>query len=237
MSLQSTIQSLRAHADVADDAHRVKVRTGQLTELRERLARPPLSDLAALNAALVELQQVDVEIPEDLEENGVEVAKRLRELAVRLPGLRADEDLDFARACVASAEKYAQNLKNIVVAGWDDYVNQPQPAIDQELVEALANGGIDVEDIRAEFESADGKLFALRNRKVPGRGSVKTYRDAIEAMRRCGERIGEVVDSDIAEGIIESQTSAGISLTWFTPERVEKLRRLGIMDRFKVRLV
>ena len=44
MTLRSTIQDLRAHADVANDEHQVKVRTGQLADLSARLA-PPLAEL------------------------------------------------------------------------------------------------------------------------------------------------------------------------------------------------
>lgn len=167
----------------------------------------------------------------------MKVVERLRDIAQRLPGLRADDDLEFVKGGVAYAEKYAQGLKSIVEAAWDDFVNQPLPAIDQDLVDALARGGINVEDIRADLESADGKLFVLRNRRIPDRGSVGNYRNAVETLRRSGERIGDVVDADIAEGIIKSQRSTGMPLTWFTPERIEKLRALGIMDRFKVRLV
>ena len=51
MTLRSTIQDLRAHADVANDEHQVKVRTGQFADLSARLA-PPLAELPALNVGL-----------------------------------------------------------------------------------------------------------------------------------------------------------------------------------------
>ena len=79
-------------------------------------------------------------------------------------------------------------------------------------------------------------MLAITSRLIPDRGRCEKYRDAIESIHRCGEQIGEVVDADIAEGIVGSQEPSGVPLTWFTPERLEKLPCSGIVDRFQVHL-
>ena len=235
MTLRSTIQDLRAHADVANDEHQVKVRTGELADLSARLASP-LAELPALNVALSEVQQINVELPTGREQDAAQVAESLRVLATELPSLAMDQNLDLAKERVRSAEKYAKELRALVAGNWRTYVSQPPPAVNGDLVDALAQGGVDVEEIRDALETARARLLAVTSRPIPDRGAVQKYREAIESTHRCGEQIGEVVDADMADGIVGSQEPSGVPLTWFTPDRLEKLRALGIVDRFKVHL-
>lgn len=235
MTLRSTIQDLRAHANVANDEHQVKVRTGQFAELSARLA-PPLAELPALNVALSEVAQLDVDLPAGREQDAAQVADSLRAVATELPSLGIEQNLDLAKERVRSAEKYAKELRAFVAGTWQAHVSQPPPAVNVDLIDALAQGGVDVEEIRVALETARGHLLAITSRLIPDRGAVQKHRDAIESIHRCGEQIGEVVDADIAEGIVGSQEPSGVPLTWFTPERLEKLRALGIVDRFKVHL-
>lgn len=235
MTLRSTIQDLRAHAEVANDEHQVKVRTGQFADLSARLA-PALAELPALNVALSEVAQIDIDLPAGREQDAAQVAEGLRALATEVPTLGVDQNLDLAKERVRSAEQYTRELRAVVAGAWQTYVSQPPPAINSDLIDALAQGGVDVEDLRDALETARAHLLAVTSRQIPDRGAVQKYRDAIESIHSCGEQIGDVVDPDIAEGIVGSQEPPGVPLTWFTPERLEKLRALGIVDRFQVRL-
>lgn len=235
MTLRSTIQDLRAHADVANDEHQVKVRTGQFAELSGRLG-PALVELPRLNVGLAEVRQLDLELPPDREQEAALVSESLRALAADLPSLTIEQDLDLAKARVRSAEKYVSELRTLVAGSWQAHVNQPPLAINSDLVDALAQGGVDVEEIRDALESARGRLQAISNRTIPNQGDVEKFRIAIAAIHNCGEKLGEVVDADIAEGIVGSQEDLGMPLSWFTPERMEKLAGLRILDRFHVKL-
>ncbi len=235
MTLLSDIQVLRARADVANDEHSVKVRTGEFAELSARLA-PLLTELPELNVGLAEIAQLPIALPTDHDENARQLDQDLRALATELPALGIADDLDLAKGRVRAAEKHVQELRALVASVWRLHVSQPPPAVNDDLVDALARGGIDVEEIRSELETAQSRLLLVASRPIPDRGAVQKYRDAIDSIRRCGESIGQFVDADIADGIVGSQQASGVPLTWFTPGRIEKLGALGILDRFQVRL-
>ncbi|WP_244928492.1 hypothetical protein [Nocardioides sp. W7] len=235
MTLRSTIQDLRARADVANDEHQVKVRTGQFADLSARLG-PPLAELPALYIGLAEVEKLDVEMPPGRDQDASQVVDSLRALASDLPTVGVEQSLDLAKARVRSAEKYVGELRGLVIGAWQAHVSQPPPAINSDLVDALAEGGVDVEEIRDALETARGRLLAIGSRLIPDQGAVERFRDAREAIHRCGQQLGEVVDADVAEGIVGAQELSGMPLAWFTSERMEKLAALGIIDRFQVRL-
>lgn len=235
MSLRSRIQDLRTAAAVANDEHQVHLRTGQLADLSDRLGGPA-QDLPALKVALTEVRQLDVEMPTDLDQEAVQVAGGLREVAAELPAMALDASLDLAKARVRNAEKFAAQLRALVADAWQRHVTQPLPPINNELVDALAQGGFDVESIRDALESAQGQFLAIVNRTIPLEGDVAKFSAAFESLRACGDQIGTVVDPDIAEGILGAQEEPGMPLAWFTAERLQMLTELELIDRFRVRL-
>ena len=235
MTLRSTIQNLREHAEVANHEHQVKVRTGQFADLSARLC-PALADLLVLNVGLAEVQQLDIQLPHSRDQEAEQVAESLAALGAELPTVTIDQSLELAKARVRSAEKYVSELRALVSSAWQAYVAQPVPTINSDLVDAIAHGGVDVEEIRDELESARGRLLAISSTTIPSQGAVSRFRVCIDAIHRCAQKLGEVVDEDVAEGIVGSQEESGMPLNWFTPERLEKLAGLGITDRFQVHL-
>lgn len=235
MSLRSRIQDLRTSAAVANDEHQVRLRTGQLADLRDRLDGPAEA-LPALQVALEEVGLLDVEIPADLDQEAVQVADGLRELAAELPAMAVDASLDLAKARVHNAEMFTAQVRAFVGDTWQRHVAQPLPPINRDLVDALAQGGVDVEAIRDRLERAQGQILAIVNRAIPLEGDVDKFSAAFEAVRACGDQIANVVDPDIAEGILGAQEESGMPLAWFTAERLQTLIDLGVLDRFRVRL-
>jgi hypothetical protein len=235
MSLRTRIQELRTYAEVANDEHQVRLRTGELSDLSDRLNVPP-PGLHALKVGLTEIRQLEVETPASLDQDAVQVAGALHALATELPGMAIDSNLDLAKVQVRAAGKFAADLRGFVAEAWHRHVTQPLPPINQDLVDALDQGGVDVESIRTALESAEGILLAIVNRTIPLEGDADKFRTAFESLHTCGKEIGDVVDPDIAEGIVGAQQESGMPLAWFTTERLQTLAALGIIDRFRVRL-
>ncbi|MFC6161140.1 hypothetical protein [Kribbella jiaozuonensis] len=235
MSLRSRIRDLHTSAVVADNEHQVRLRTGQLSDLSDRIATV-VQGLSALRVGLAEVRQLNVEIPADLHRAAGHATDGLRSLAAELPDIAVDSDLDAAKVHVSNTERFVSGLRSFVADNWRRHVTQPLPPINRELVDALAESGVDVESIRVALESAQGQLLAIVNRTIPLKGDVDKFRAAFESVRASGDQIGNVVDPDIAKGIVGSQEGAGMPLVWFTPVRLQALSELGIIDRFRVRL-
>jgi hypothetical protein len=234
MSLLTRVTNLRTAAVAVDDVVKIKTRTGDLRTLSERLTVPS-HDLPALITALAELTSIGVHLDSDLVQDAVETTGSLHALASALPGLPVDAPLDGVKLQVKSAESFIKKLSQFVESHWLPFRDQDLPAINEDLVEALAAGGVDVEDVRNKLISAQVKISGIRNRPIPQEGDVGKFNDAREALRACGEEISTLVDPVLADGILRAQTD-GVSLSWFTPERIDAVTALGILDRFRVRL-
>src|SRR5262245_30834091 len=117
MSLRSRIQDLRTYAEVANDEHRVRLRTGQLSRLSERLA-VPTQQLPTLTVGLAEVRQLEVEIPAGLNQGAVQVADEFRSLAAELPAMAIDANLERATFEVRNAEKLTADLRGHVADCW-----------------------------------------------------------------------------------------------------------------------
>ena len=235
MSMRTRVTNLRTAAVAVDDVVRIKTRTGDLRTLVERLELPAQS-LPQLITALAELAKIEVTLDADTIQDANEAVAGMRALARTLHGLPVDAPLDVPKSQVKAIENFTKELRLFVQANWFIFRDQDFPPINEELVEALAAGGVDVEDVRNQLLSAQTALTALKVRVIPSEGDVTKFTWAVEKLRACGERISTLVDPDLAEGILKAQSDEGIRLDWFTSERITALAELGIVDRFQVRL-
>lgn len=235
MSLLTRVTDLRTAAVAADDVAQIKTRTGELRTLADRLAHCAKT-LPDLITGLGDLAVLNVTPGVDTVRDAVEVVAGMRTLASALPGMSVDAPLDIAKSQVKAVENFTRELRVFVQANWTRYREQELPPINEDLVEALADGGVDVEDVRNELITAHTALMVLKYRDIPGDGDVAKFEGALEKLRACGEKISTLVDPDLAEGILKAQNDDGIPLNWFTPERLTALTELGIAGRFQVRL-
>ena len=235
MSLLTRVTNLRTAAVAVDDVVHIKTRTGDLRTLSDRLELPAQT-LPDLITGLGELTVIDVSLDADTIKDAAEVVAGMRTLASTLPGMPVDAPLDIPKLQVKDVESFTKELRMFVQANWISFRDQELPPINEELLEALAAGGVDVEDVRNELISAQTALMGLKFRDIPGDGDVAKFKGAVEKLRACAERISTLVDPDLAEGILKAQNDKGIPLSWFTPERISALTELGVLDRFQVRL-
>lgn len=233
-TLLGRVTSLRTAALAVDDVVKVKNRTGDLKSLSDRL-QGPSNDLPALVTALADLTKVDVTIDVDSLQDAADAIAAARALAISLPGLPIDAALDIPKSQIKVIENLVKKLRAFVEAHWLPYRDQELPPINEDLVEALAAGGVDIEDVRSKLISAQSTINGMKYRDLPQAGDIDRFTRALKTLRACGEEISTLVDPAIADGILMSQTE-GVSLTWFTPERIAAVTELGILDRFWVRL-
>ncbi|MFC7500599.1 hypothetical protein ACOACQ_19070 [Nocardioides sp. CPCC 206347] len=234
MTLLTRVTNLRTAAVAVDDVVKIKTRTGDLRTLSDRLGSPA-RELPTLITALTELASIDASLDSDSVQDAAETVAALRSLATTLPGLPIDAALELPKSQVKSVENLTKKLALFVDTHWGPFREQELPAINEELVEALAAGGVDVEDVRNKLIGAHSTILGIRYRSIPQEGDVARFSEALATLRACGEEISTLVDPTLAEGILKSQTE-GISLSWFTPERIAAVTDLGILDRFRVRL-
>jgi hypothetical protein len=235
MSLLSQVRDLRTAAVAVDDVVQIKARTGELRTLMERLG-PATESLPQLIASLTELAKIDVALDADMIEDANEAHLGLKALAKSLPSLPIDAPLEVPKSQVKAMENFIKELRQFVSANWRKFREQELAPINEDLIEALAAGGIDVEEVHSSLISAQTTLTVLKAREIPGVGDASKFNEAVEKMRSCGEQISTLVDPDLAEGILKAQSDEGVPMIWFNSERVAALTELGILDRFLVRL-
>jgi hypothetical protein len=219
MTLIERVQRLRTAAAVADDENTIKRRTGELITLAE----------------YVETSIERVSIDADLPQKATQVVATLQALSDSLPDQSVDGPLDETRTRLKSVQTFVKSLRLSVEEAWTTLRSREIPVINEDLVATLARSGIEVEGIRIEIEKAQSVLVILNNSAVPGLGDVAKLSGALETLRSCGERISELVDPTLAKVILNAQ-GTGMPLSSFAPEVLSGLTRLGILDRFWVRL-
>jgi hypothetical protein len=229
------VQQLGTAAAATDDEYTIKHRTGELVSLAE-LVEALTQTARRLGEGVAELRTAGVAIDSGLTEKAKQVAAALHALSGALPAQAVDAPLDGVKRQVRAAQSFVMDLRSFVEEAWAQERAREVPAINEELVSALAQAGIEVEEIRSDIETAQSVLVGLNNRSVPASGDVVKLAAALEALRACGERISRLVEPTLAGVILDAQRATGVSLASFTPEVLAGLARLGILDRFRVRL-
>ncbi|MFI6817227.1 hypothetical protein ACIBG7_32845 [Nonomuraea sp. NPDC050328] len=235
MTLIEQVQRLRVAAATADDENSIKRRTGELVTLAEQV-EAYIETVRQLANGVAELRAAGVSIDSDLPQRATQVIATLQALTGALPGQTVDAPLDEARARLKAVQPFVKLLRQSVEEAWATLRSREIPAINEDLVATLARSGIEVEDIHIEIEKAQSVLAILNNRAVPELGDVAKLSSALGTLRSCGERISRLVDPTLAKVILNAQGTTGMPLSSFTPEVLAGLMRLGILDRFWVRL-
>ncbi|MDX3106012.1 hypothetical protein [Nonomuraea angiospora] len=229
------VQRLRTAAVAADDENTIKRRTGELVDIAQSV-ESLIETIKRLGNGVAELRTTGVRMNTELAQKAPQVVAMLYALSDSLPNQAVDASLNEAKMQVKAAQGFVNNLRLSVEEAWKAKRSREVPAINDDLITALARSGIEVEEIRIEIERAQGTLAILNNRAIPELGDVERLTRALEILRSCGKRISELVDPTLAQIILNTQETTGMPLSSFTPEILAGLTRLGILDRFWVRL-
>jgi hypothetical protein len=236
MTLLERIQHLRTAAAAADDAHAIKQRTGALVTAAEAV-ESLLKDVRQVAGGMAELRAGGIALGEDLPDAAMDkVNSLLRETVASLAAQDVDAPLDSVKAHIKQARTLIDGLRQTVDNAWAKELSRDTPPINEELVDALAKSGMDIEQLRGEIENARGILTVLRNRAVPQAGDIARLVAARESLQSCGEKITRLVAPALAGVIMEALGDSGAPLSSFTPEVITQLAQLGILDRFWVKL-
>ncbi|MGY1780307.1 hypothetical protein [Geodermatophilus sp. SYSU D01036] len=231
MTLLDRIYQLQLRAVAADDEEKLRTRAGDFTSLRDRIQN------ATANASRVilgraELQTAGIE-QGDFEQNRVSALAVVRELMDTVETLAVDARTDAVRMQVGTLVTFFRNSAKWVADSWADALPSEQPAVDEDLLDALEQGGFDVEAIRLEIERAQTALLTLCNKSLPERGDWKHLQEALAVLNSSGERLRYFVDPVIADVVVRAQGD-GVPYEELSLEVVAELRRLGILGKFRV---
>lgn len=231
MTFVERINQLQLRAAAADDEGKLKSRSGDFTALRERLEAVTINAASAATG-LKELQAWG--ILEDGNEHGRKAALSIvKEMIGAVETLSVEAKFDALNLQGRSVEQYFKTTEKLAADAWRNYVFSIQPAVDDELLDALERGGIDVEAIRSGIEDAKSVLLMLRTRRLPEEGDIAKLQEACTTLNSSGETIGELIDPVIADVIIRAQ-NGGVMYTEMTFKVVSVLEGLGILNRFRV---
>lgn len=235
MTLIEQVQRLRVAAVAAHDEDKIKRRTGELAGQTERV-ETLIETIQRLSRGVAELRAAHVALDTDLGPQAVQLASDLHMLAETLPSQDADTPPQALKVHVKAADGFVRGLRESVEQAWAAERNREVPVINEDLVATLSKSGIDVEEIRIKIEKAHGVLNVLKTRPVPHLGDVARLVAALESLQACGQQISELVDPVLGRVITGAQEATGTPLHSITPEVLAGLSRLGILDRFWVRL-
>lgn len=233
MTLLDRIQNLQLRALAADDETKIKSRVGEFTTLRNQL-ESATSNATRVVAARRELRAAGIR-QDDPAQGRAPVLGVVEDLINVARTLPIDAKIDAARLSTRTVVDFFGRTQRWVQDNWQIAVQAALPEVDDDLLSALENAGIDVDAIRHDIIQAESALFSLRYRSLPEEGDYAKLVHAREVLSSVGERIAGLVDPKLAAVILRAQTD-GVPFTEFTDEVLDGLRRLGILKRLRVRL-
>lgn len=231
MTLLDRIDQLHLRAVAADDEEKIKSRAGEFAMLSERL-QAATANAERVNAGRKELSSAGI-VQDDHEQNQASALEVVKYLTTMVEDLSVIAKFDAVKMQGSTIEAHFKRSEKFVSDAWRSYVPKAMPAVDDDLLDALDQAGINVEAIRSDIERAAAALLTLRNRVLPELGDNHKLQSALETLNSSGRRIGEVVDPAIADVIVRAQGS-GVLYAEITPEVILGLKELGILDRFRV---
>lgn len=230
MTLLEKIGELRLKAVAADDEDRIKSRSGEFTALRERL-QGATANAANVAAGRIELQTAGL-MEDSYEQNRAAALAVVKDLIDTIESLSIDAKFDLVKMQGNGIEVHFKNSEKFVASAWKAHVPTAGPN-DDDLLDALERGGVDVEAIRSDIEIAESALLVLRNRVLPQAGDIARMQQALDTLNSIGERIGQLIDPTIANLVVRAQ-DGGVPYSEMTPQVIVALTKLGILERFRV---
>jgi hypothetical protein len=231
MTLLDRIHQLQLKAVAADDEDKIKGRSGEFITLRERL------ETATTNAARADTGRKELEsagiVQDDYEQNRASALAVVKDLIATVENLSVETKFDAVKMQGSAVEAHFKNSETFVVDAWRHHLPPIPPTVDDELLDALEQGGVDVEALRLDIESAKLALLTLSNRTLPEPGDDAKLQKALDTLDSSGERIGKLIDPAIADVVVRAQ-GGGVPYSEMTPEVISALKKLGILDRFRV---
>lgn len=231
MTLLERIHQLRMKAVAADDEDKIKRRSGEFTTLRERL------DTATINAGRVdagrkELQSAGI-VLDDYEQNRADTLAAVKDLIATVESISVEAKFDEAKRQGRFVEAHFKDSEMSIANAWKQHLPAASPRVDEDLLDDLDRGGVNVEEIRSDIEGAKAALLILSSRQYPEPGDNAKLQNALDTLNSSGKRIANVIDPVIANVIMRAQGD-GVPCSDMTPEVISALKELGILDRFRV---
>jgi hypothetical protein len=231
MTLLDRIHQLQLRAAAADDEDKIKNRSGEFTTLRERLISAT-AKAARADIGRKELQSAGV-VQDDYEQNRAFALAVVKDLMATVESLLVEMKFDVAKMQGNTVEAHFKSSEKFVADAWKRHLPSAPPSVDDELLDALEQGGVDVEAIRSDIESAKMALLTLSRRTFPESGDNAKLQGALDTLSSSGERIGNLIDPAIADVVVRAQ-DGGVPYSEMTAEVILALKELGILDRFRV---
>ena len=231
MTLMDRLNALNLRAVAADNENQIKARSGEFVQMTEQVTLTT-KNATEVESARSELRSAGIE-QEGYGQLREETVATANDLISTLRSLPVSAKLDTVKSQVKSVERFFSGAEQWVEREWKGILETDPPAIDEALLDALRQSGVDVEDIRSEIERGELALLSLRNRKLPRVGDLARLRGALQTLNESSKKVGQVVDPIVADVLVESQ-GEGAPLASLTSPVLSELKRLKILDRFKV---